>query len=761
MKRISISKLFWCELIRKSLRNAIKEDENIVSGVIRTVVIQNSKRFGKLVSSLTRLDKRTASAFLHDSIDKLFLNSKYQINDYLMVCALKYTNDSQVLDILNQQIEHSYKSLIDYFSNTNELSKLDYSIGCLLIRSLFNNSTVFGNSKNIENFMNVLFLKLIYNFEKHLKDDSYFYTLQNFNSFLCEEFKGNNRVVELKFSYVRNLLTLIDRQSQIKAKNKEINNKHVQRKIEQLQVLIDQGIDTVIVVYDFKDFYLESDEIFKKSVACGLIKKLIKVLLDDYNYMINLSSLNESDSNKIRELNNWQKIGSSEENSQMFQILIFFDLLASKLNKKLLNRYLQDKIVKNFNLNFLHNKVFTNYSKKNADFFTLLIKLLFRLDTQLGSEIQFNSFISQFLSGLNKFGLFRKEIAVITNGYLDDLLDHFRPQLVSLYKNDNPPIDLQNSVSQSLENIMMLFQKSLMRNDLEKYEEGVADFILDFFITSLCHFFEEFNKSFKDGFDFSESFQISLTVIWIKLMKNYYLMTRDVKKKLKRLAVITPHLKTTKYFKMHEIEVNIILKETEGNKRNIKAIFNDYPKLKESKKTFLIYNFIFYFIFKNKVVLFKSIDNARDKSISSNFGFVENAFLYLREDYETHVGKKAGEFLSNIKKTLGIVIKEYREFLNEITNFNTLSEIVKQDFPVLMQYAVSENKTVKKLAREMLESYIERYPFMLYSTEIFDTSVVILDTLFKNYNSKFSTISTHLLTNYGDQMIKIPLIKVV
>lgn len=761
MKRISISKLCLGRLIRKLLRNAIKEDENIVRGVIRTVVIQNSKRFGKLVSGLTRLDKRTASAFLHESINKLFLNSKYQINDYLMVCALKYTNDSQVHDILNQQIEQAYKSLIDYFSNSNELSKLDYSIGCLLIRSLFNNSNVFGNSKNIENFMNVLFLKLIYNFEKHLKDDSYFYTLQNFNSFLCEEFKGDNRVVVLKFSYVRNLLTLIDRQAQIKAKNKEINNKHVQRKIEQLQVLIDQAIDTVIAVYDFKDFYLESDEIFKKSVACGLIKKLIKVLLDDYNYMINLSSLNESDSNKIRELNNWQKIGSSEENSQMFQILIFFDLLSSRLNKKLLNRYLQDKIVKNFNLNFLHNKVFTIYNKKNADFFTLLIKLLFRLDTQLGAEIQFNSFIRQFLSGLNKFDLFKKEIAVITNGYLDDLLDHFRPQLLSLYKNDNPPIDLQNSVSQSLENIMMLFQKSLMRNDLERYEEGVADFILDFFITSLCHFFEEFNKSFKDGFDFSESFQISLTVIWIKLMKNYYLMTRDVKEKLKRLAVITPHLKTTKYFKMHEIEVNIILKETEGNKRNIKAIFNDYPKLKESKKTFLIYNFIFYFIFRNKVVLFKSINNARDKSISSNFGFVENAFLYLREDYETHVGKKAGEFLSNIKKTLGIVIKEYREFLNEITNFNTLSEIVKQDFPVLMQYSVSENKTVNKLAREMLESYIEKYPFMLYSTEIFDTSVVILDTLFKNYNSKFSTISTHLLTNYGDQMIKIPLIKVV
>ena len=684
------------------------------------------------------------------------------ISDCLIVINLKFTKDKKTLDIFNKHIEDNYRQLIDSFGTLNELTRLDYSIGCLIIRSLFTDSDLMKNIKNIENFMSAVFLKLLYNFEKNLNEDKFFYMLRNFTDFLTVNLQNNVHVERLKFSFVRNILNLINKRIQLKLKNESLNNNRFNLKVNQLDELIDKLVDAVITVYDFKDFYMESIDIFKKSIPCGLIKKLTKILLDDYNFVINLKTLNNFEGNsRIKEINNWKRTGDGDsENLQMYQIITFLDSLISKLNQKTVNTYLFEKISRNFNINFLHSKIFYEYNKNNSSFFVLLIGLLFKLDSGSDKQITSSNYIRQFLSRIDKFELYSKEILIVMRNHIDDVIKDLKGKMNDIDDKLDDNVNKQTQINLTLENFITLFSNSIVKYEFPKYSKETANTVISTFIENLTFFFKTLNKNQRTEIDFSENFQIALTVIWIKLMKSYYLMNSETKEKLRFFALITPFLKSEKHFTLHELEVTIILREPANNNQNIKAIQSDFPKLKDSRKSYLIYNFIFYFIFHSKIKEFKNLLSKGNKSIDFNNRLVENAFLYLREDYEVQIGQRADGFLSNIKKTFNLIFKEYKDFVRKATNFNFLFDIVKQDFIVLLQYSVSDNKSLSMIARDHIKDYIQSYPFMLYSIEVFDTTVVILDLLFKNYNSKFSTISTHLQTNHHDQMITIPMIKV-
>lgn len=739
---------------------------NYTELILKEVLIKNMANIGRILNKIVNANINVFQKFFTNNNKRIFEAARENSN-LILLCALNFNQEEKIFRLYNEHTSFDYTSIIDYLTHNNDLNDLDYTLALFIIKSLTVELHEPTNQKNIENIMNIIFLKLSYNFEKRMVDDFYFFKLLNFMNYMDKVLNNTDDITNLDSSFTKNVILIIGRYISIKTKYMTTKNTQLNDKIKKFKVIIDRGIKIIIKLYEFNDFYLETEGMFQHSQPQIFIDQIIKQILDEYNILINLSSMSDLNySSTKKHTVTWKNINQDENPSaELIKLLHFLESLVRNINSDVLNFYLHTALQKNFNIQFIHTKLFNFYNDKNAELFIYIFRFMFKLNENIKNQTIYGHYIEQFIQNLILFELYSFEILYIVKGYLGDTFSNF---IISSEKSTSESLKTNKKNSPFtlfLENFSTLISEGILTYEFNKLEADKANNILYIFIEILKYFFRKINESNQKYFAFTDKFCVSLTIIWIKLLKNFSIMDSRMIEDLKLLAQISPYLKSPKQYGLYEFEMNMIIQGTEEDPVNMKAILRYHGVLKEqnseNKKLFFIYNFLYYFLFKSKCDSLKYLKTDPYSDKFKHPQIIQNALLYLRGDYETQIGDKADKFLERIKRTFNIIVDYYNNELAQLSNFSYQFLLIKEDFVILLQYSVAEDTLLSTIARDLVNKYIEKYPFIFYSIEVFNTSTIILDILFRNYNCKFSTISTQLKTKYLNQHISIPAIKVM
>lgn len=756
----------------KYLEKLIKPEKNnspafnkYTETVLKLVLTKNMQNLGQMITSIVSPSITSFQEFFKNNSSKFFDTPNKNAN-LVLLCALNFSTEENVMHLYNENTAFSYSSIIDYLTQCNDLTNLDYTIALSIIKSLSAELVDQHNQKNIENLMNVIFLKLIYNFEKSTSDDFYFFKLYDFMNFLDKLLNESDEITELDFAFVKSIIVATGRFISLKTKNLTINNPQINDKLKKFKVLINKGIEVVVRLYEFNQFYLEAPGMFQHSKPQIFIDQMIKKILDEYNLLVNLSAVNEIDDPKQKKNpERWKGIKNNDyPNAELLRLIHFLELLTTNVESDVLNNYMHSCLQKNFNIHFIQARIFVNYNPKNSELFIYMLRFMFKLNENIEKEKVYGNYIEQFVQSLTLFDLYSEEILQILKSYIDKIFEIIKSSQSNNFIKNSDVSKKSSSSTFFLQSFASLLSEGILSYDFNKLEVSKANNIFTIFIQVLKYFFRKISECEPGLLTYTDKFCVSLTIIWIRLLKNYSMMGIGMIQEINELAALSPYLKSPKQYGLHEFEMNMIIQGTEEDANNMKAIARDHHVMKEqnseTKRLFFNYNFLYYLIFKSKC---DDLKNLKSRDYVESFKhpqIIQNALLYLRGDYETQIGDKADKFLNRIKRTFNIIVDYYNHELELLSNFNLQFSLIRQDFVILLQYSVSEDKLLADIARDLINKYIEKYPFIFYSIEIFNTSTVILDVLFRNYNSKFSTISTQLKTSYLNQNIAIPAIKV-
>lgn len=208
--------------------------------------------------------------------------------------------------------------------------------------------------------------------------------------------------------------------------------------------------------------------------------------------------------------------------------------------------------------------------------------------------------------------------------------------------------------------------------------------------------------------------------------------------------------------------MNVIEKDSENSKRFLEDMKSEGFQIEKSgsslKYRYQLYNFMIIYLFKNKIDGIKLHSSAAFKSIETRLSIFEQLFLHLRDEFLNQ--QNSSKLLDTLKQTFEDIGRYYLNVLEQIPSCFRKTCLIEVDFVVLLQYMVCENSDLAALATKMVGKFVERFSYSYFSSPLLATFSHIIDGLYRNINSKFSTLSTSVKVPYRVQNLIYVSIKV-
>ncbi len=209
--------------------------------------------------------------------------------------------------------------------------------------------------------------------------------------------------------------------------------------------------------------------------------------------------------------------------------------------------------------------------------------------------------------------------------------------------------------------------------------------------------------------------------------------------------------------------MNVIEKDSENSKRFLEEMKADGFQIEKSgsslKYRYQLYHFMIIYLFKNKIDGIKLQSSTIFKSIDTRLSIFEQLFLHLRDEFLNQ--QNSSKLLDTLKQTFEDIARYYMNVLEQIPSCFRKTCLIEVDFIVLLQYMVCENSDLAALATKMVGKFVEKFPYSYFSSLLLSTFSHIIDGLYRNINSKFSTLSTSVKVPYRPQNLMYVSIKVL
>lgn len=214
-----------------------------------------------------------------------------------------------------------------------------------------------------------------------------------------------------------------------------------------------------------------------------------------------------------------------------------------------------------------------------------------------------------------------------------------------------------------------------------------------------------------------------------------------------------------------KFEMNYLINVEEKNLLNLKSLQKifEYDNRKEICKVSTRYSFQIY-IAKIVLVIRAKIENNKkhlsNQLSSFSFSIIENLFLILKNESINNYQNSLEKFKFDMNELVKELCKYYiistrNQKLNE--NFRN---IITKEFIVLLQYLVSDDKSISDVSMIVINDYISNYPFLFQEKSVFETFKNLIDPLYDILISKFSSVAIYIQTSFHSQHVRYPNSKV-